>query len=108
MPRSLSPETLSRSIADYRVVDVRKSAARQASNRTIRNALYRSHTDVIEWLDDVRGESVVVFCVHGHEVSQDACAALCAHGIDAWYLDGGFEAWSLAGLPTLEIGERDQ
>ena len=35
-----------------------------------------------------RGASVVVYCVHGHEVSQNAAKALGAR-----YLEGGIEAW---------------
>ncbi|HTV68604.1 MAG TPA: rhodanese-like domain-containing protein [Rhizobiaceae bacterium] len=108
MPRSITAATLSHSPDDYILVDVRKSAARLASNQTIRNALYRSHTDVIDWLHTVRGKSVVVFCVHGHEVSQGVCSTLISHGIDAWYLEGGFDAWAGGGQPTIEIEERDQ
>jgi rhodanese-related sulfurtransferase len=108
MPRSITPEDLSRSRAGYIVVDVRKSPARLQSNRTIGDALYRSHTDAINGLDSLRGQSVVVFCVHGHEVSQGVCTDLNSRGIDARYLEGGFEAWALAGLPTIAIDGQDQ
>lgn len=47
--------------------------------------------------------AVVVYCVHGHEVSQGVCATLRAIGVDAAYLEGGVEGWRLAGLPIVPI-----
>src|SRR5215813_11523043 len=46
-----------------------------------------------------RASSVVVYCVHGHEVSQRAAAALNDAGIAARYLDGGLEGWKAAQGP---------
>jgi hypothetical protein len=40
-----------------------------------------------------RARSVVVYCMHGHEVSQAVAKALGEHGIAARYLEGGIEAW---------------
>jgi len=40
---------------------------------------------------------VVVYCVRGHEVSQDACAALRTRGLDARYVAGGLESWRVEG-----------
>jgi hypothetical protein len=34
-----------------------------------------------------------VYCVHGHEVSQNTAKALLAQGISASFLDGGIEHW---------------
>jgi hypothetical protein len=42
---------------------------------------------------------VVVYCVRGHEVSQQAAAAVRAAGRDARYLEGGITAWAELGLP---------
>src|SRR5690349_24782761 len=39
-----------------------------------------------------RAADLVVYCVHGHEVSQEAAKALGAR-----YLEGGIEAWREAG-----------
>ena len=39
---------------------------------------------------------VVCYCVHGHEVSQGAAAAIRDLGIDARYLKGGIEDWKTA------------
>jgi hypothetical protein len=43
---------------------------------------------------------VVVYCVHGHEVSQTAAASLANAGIDAAYLAGGIARWRDEQLPT--------
>ena len=43
---------------------------------------------------------VVVYCVRGHEVSQDAAAALRGRGLDARYLAGGIERWRAEGNAT--------
>jgi len=40
---------------------------------------------------------VVVYCVHGHEVSQNAAKALAAEGRQALFLEGGFADWQDAG-----------
>src|SRR5262249_29594093 len=37
-----------------------------------------------------------VYCVHGHEVSQGAAAALNDAGISTRYLEGGLEGWKAA------------
>src|SRR5205814_10684183 len=42
----------------------------------------------------------VVYCVHGHEVSQNAARALAQSGIPARYLEGGIEeGWKAKGAP---------
>jgi rhodanese-related sulfurtransferase len=46
------------------------------------------------------GRKVVVYCVHGHEVSQNAAVALRQRTIDAVYLEGGITAWKELGLPV--------
>ena len=47
---------------------------------------------------------LIVFCVHGHEVSRFACALLLLHGRDARYVTGGFEALKAAGAPLAPVG----
>jgi rhodanese-related sulfurtransferase len=42
--------------------------------------------------------AVVVYCVHGHEVSQGVAAVLQQRGIAARYLEGGIEeGWRTVG-----------
>lgn len=45
---------------------------------------------------------VVVYCVHGHEVSRSAAVRLRAAGLDARFLAGGIEQWSRAGGPVTD------
>jgi rhodanese-related sulfurtransferase len=82
------------------VLDVRRAADFAQADRLIMSAAHRAPEGVAQWAKDVAGQSVVVYCVHGQQVSQGAAAALRAAGVDAAYLDGGFAAWSEAGLPT--------
>jgi rhodanese-related sulfurtransferase len=101
---SISPRDLYQRLGTAQapvLIDVRKSAAFAASDRVIVSAFHRAPEDVARWSGQLpAGRPVVVHCVHGHEVSQNAAAALVAAGHDAWYLDGGIAAWSEAGLPT--------
>jgi hypothetical protein len=43
---------------------------------------------------------VVLYCVHGHQVSQGAAAALAAAGHDVAWLEHGIAGWTEAALPT--------
>lgn len=49
------------------------------------------------------GQSVVVICKHGHRLSQGIAAFLRHEGITAEYLEGGYEAWRVAGLPKVDM-----
>ncbi|MGH6962766.1 MAG: rhodanese-like domain-containing protein [Dongiaceae bacterium] len=55
----------------------------------------------------LRGRPVVVYCVYGFEVSQDAAAALRANGIDARHLAGGMATWRAMGGRTVPKPEGD-
>jgi rhodanese-related sulfurtransferase len=83
------------------VIDVRKGATFLGAPDLIRGALRRDPLRVADWGKTLPGEAdVVVYCVHGHEVSQDAAKALRAglpHALGARYLEGGIEAWRAAG-----------
>lgn len=85
------------SLSDTRaplIVDVRRKASFRDAEDTIRGALRRDPEAVEEWTKSLpRSSSVVVYCVHGREVSQGVAKALGDHGVDAHYLEGGIEAW---------------
>ncbi len=75
------------------VIDVRKGPTFLGAPDLIRGALRRDPLRVAEWSKSVPSEAdIVVYCVHGHEVSQNAAKALGAR-----YLEGGLEAWREAG-----------
>jgi len=80
------------------VIDVRKTPAFRAAGDMLGGALRRAPDDVPRWAPSLpQASAVVVYCVHGHEVSQGARAALHAAGISVRYLEGGIEAWRAAG-----------
>jgi hypothetical protein len=45
------------------------------------------------------GREVVVYCVHGDEVSKEAALALPRAGVDAYYLEHGIARWAELQLP---------
>ena len=81
------------------VIDVRKHEAFAASEYALPGALRRDPLTVETWANTLPAAStVLVYCVHGHEVSQNIASALGQHGVHARYLLGGIEAWREQGL----------
>jgi len=82
------------------VVDVRRGPAFDADDTVIVGAVRRLPEAVDHWRRELpEGRSVVVYCVHGQEVSQNTAAALRAAGSGACYLEHGITGWSEFGLP---------
>jgi rhodanese-related sulfurtransferase len=81
------------------VIDVRRPPAFRAATDMAAGALRRDPATVSSWAKALpRAGSVVVYCVHGHEVSQNAAKALRDIGIAARFLEGGLEeGWKAAG-----------
>ena len=76
------------------VIDVRKKPTFLGAPDMLRGALRRDPLRVADWGGTLpSAASVVVYCVHGHEVSQGAAQALRAAGLHASYLEGGIEHW---------------
>ncbi len=98
---SISPVMVHKDRDRLMIVDVRKPRARTVSGLAIAGSRSCHPFDALNWKEELRGRLVVVYCVHGHEVSQAVCGFLRDEGIDALYLEGGFEAWRDAGY-TLE------
>jgi rhodanese-related sulfurtransferase len=83
------------------VFDARKRDAFDADDRIIVGAVRCEIDANHRWLNSLpAGQSVVVYCAHGAEVSQKAAAELQRAGITAAYLDGGMAAWRAQNLPT--------
>jgi len=97
MDASISAAELRRSLgssAPPLVIDVRRNERFLEANDFIRGAVRRDPATIADWSKTLpKAASVVVYCVHGHEVSQNAAKALGAK-----YLEGGIEAWREAGL----------
>lgn len=85
----------------HELLDVRRTGARERDGTDIADATWHDPALWLDWKDKIRREHpVVVYCAHGHEISQGLSAALCAMGIDARTLVGGIAAWQQAGLPV--------
>jgi len=83
------------------VIDVRRAHAFQASPRLIAGSAYRAPEEVEGWQAALpRDTRIVVTCAHGHEVGQNAAAALRTYGLDARYLIDGVEGWLEARRPS--------
>jgi rhodanese-related sulfurtransferase len=101
MDTSISPAALRRSLdTDHPplVIDVRRTERFKEADYLIKGALRRDPAQLDAWKRTLpRGASLVVYCVHGHEVSQNAAKALGAR-----YLEGGLEAWREMGGELLK------
>ncbi|MBL8384789.1 MAG: chromate resistance protein [Burkholderiales bacterium] len=104
-PPSISIAALARRIgtaAAPLVADVRRAAAYEADAQVIAGALRILPDAVGAALARLpKGRPIVVYCVHGHEVSQGAARDLVQAGADACFLEGGIGAWREAGLPLM-------
>ncbi len=96
MDACITPAALRQSLASANppiVVDVRKEPTYLGAPDLIRGALRRDPAGVNQWKPTLpAAASVVVYCVHGHEVSQSVAKALGAK-----YLEGGIESWRESG-----------
>ena len=117
-PFFISPDVLAarRGHADAPLLlDVRREAKFLASPLMLAGALRCKPEDVAAFAASQPPREVVVYCVYGHNVSEDAVAVLRAAGWNASALAGGFEGgedgvdtpqniatWRASVLPTLK------
>ena len=98
MDASISADQLRQSLRSAEpplVIDVRRNERFLESGYLIKGALRRDPASVEQWKAALpRASQVVVYCVHGHEVSQNAAKALGAK-----FLEGGIEHWREEGGP---------
>ncbi len=103
---SLTPEDLLSvvgSAACPKIVDVRRLEAFGAAPDVLPGAVWRDHRDAASWGREIAdSDDIVVYCVHGHQVSQSAAALLRGQGVGARYLAGGIEAYREAGGITIK------
>jgi len=84
-----------------KLIDVRRPDDFAKSEILIVSASHRPPDETERWRKElVNAQSVVVHCVHGHQVSQSVATTLRSSGLDAVYLEGGIAGWSEARLPT--------
>ncbi|MBA3478368.1 MAG: sulfurtransferase [Lautropia sp.] len=90
-----------RSAAPPQLLDVRRAPVFEQSADLIAGAVWRDPERIADWallLDPTR--PVVVYCVHGHQVSQGCAGMLAELGLAAAFLEGGIEAWKTASGAT--------
>jgi len=88
------------------VVDVRRQPAFDEDPHVIRGAIRREPETIRQWTHELEPwRPVVVYCVLGHSVSQDAAAFLSAAGLDAFYIEGGIADWRQTGGATERCAE---
>lgn len=83
------------------MIDVRRREAFQKDTKTIAGALRRDPDRVSSWSRELPSAGkVVVFCAHGHEVSQGVAKALNEQGREVAYLEGGLADWQAGDRAT--------
>lgn len=81
------------------ILDVRRRPVHSLSCESIAGSEWQDPAQPTEWMSNIeKSGPVMVYCVHGREVSRSMALALNARGIPARYLAGGIEAWKEAGL----------
>ncbi len=104
-PTQLSPEALRERIGTSlcpRLFDVRRAEAFAAAADIIPTAAWRDHRAADTWGAALPPDAeIVVYCVHGHQMSRSAAALLRAQGHAVAYLEGGIEGYRAAGGPLV-------
>jgi rhodanese-related sulfurtransferase len=83
------------------IVDVRREEVFRQADTIIPSAVWRDHSRAREWASEFSAAAPVVYCAHGHNVSELAAALLRHEGIPARILSGGIEAYVAAGGATI-------
>ena len=89
------------------VFDVRRAQAYGRADDMIPGTAWRDPAAVETWSRQLpAGAAVIVYCVHGHEVSQGVAAALRRLGHRAVYLTDGIEGYRAAGGALVACPDR--
>jgi len=74
------------------LIDVRREPAFRSAKDMASGALRRDPATVDSWAAELpAAASIAVYCVHGHEVSQNVAKALCTRGFNATFVKDGIE-----------------
>ena len=92
----------------HNLLDVRRAEKRAADGDEIAGGQWLDPARWLEWKDRVpQDRPAVIYCAHGHEISQGLTAALRAMGVDARHLAQGMTGWRDAGLSVQRLrGDR--
>ena len=85
-------------VAHALLLDVRREGVYRAATSQLVNAQWHDPAAVGQWGASLPTDrDIVVYCVHGHEVSRATALRLRAAGLRARYLKGGIGGWQAAG-----------
>ncbi len=97
MKDTISPAELDELLAratNIKVLDVRRREHRSDVEHPIPGAEWKDPESIAEWSKDLEDhDEVIVYCVHGHNVSQGAQDFLRERGLRSRIVEGGIEAW---------------
>ncbi|MFQ6023703.1 MAG: rhodanese-like domain-containing protein [Acidiferrobacterales bacterium] len=106
MNRSVTPAELRRWLEegrDLQILDVRKKTDFEADNHMFATAKWMDPERVADWTAGLSQKAtIVVYCVHGHAVSNGVVDGLRARGLNACLIEGGIEGWKAAGGSTVK------
>lgn len=101
MPQRISAQELVALIGADRfphLIDVRRENVFRSSGKRIAGAVWRDHLKTAEWRTEFAdGHLIVIYCSHGHNVSELAVAMLAETGTNVAMLEGGMDAYEAAG-----------
>lgn len=98
MERTIKPNTLKTELPGKLILDVRRSADRDAAPHHLPGAQWKNPEQVAEWSDNLsEDQDIVIYCARGGSVSNSVVEALQAKGLKARFIEGGIEGWKTAG-----------
>lgn len=84
---------------NVQLIDVRRAAGYAQAADRVAGAVWHDPARLDEWSAELdTSRPVLVYCMHGHDVSQSVALALRARGLDARYVAGGIEACRAASM----------
>jgi len=105
MNRTITPNELRKLLAQSEIpviFDVRRKADYEADSRKISGAMWLDPDKVAQWSTALpHNKEIVIYCVRGGSVSNAVLDVLQGKGFKARFIEGGIEAWKVAGGPTV-------
>ena len=98
MERSVTPDVLKPQLAEVHLIDVRRSADRDALPDALPGAGWHHPEQLAQWVGELPTDRpIVLYCVRGGSVSNSVVDALQARGLNARFIEGGIEGWKAVG-----------